>query len=254
MSKDSAVLREVLAGWLALAVASALAWWVTLDQARAMADMPQCDGTMGLSFLPFVGTWTAMMTAMMLPSVAPVAIPWSRSIRRSARGTERVSRLALFAAGYLGAWAALGALAFAAEVATDALVLHAPRTAPWLGSAIYASAGAFQLTRWKDACLRHCRSPVGALAHYSGVRGPWRDLRVGVHHGIWCMGCCAGLMAVLIAVGLMNVPAMVALALVVFLEKTWRYGPALSRVAGVALLGGALLAPFHPGLLPGLAR
>ena len=254
MSNDSAALRERLAGWLALAVASALAWWMTLDQARAMADMPHCDGTMGLSFLPFVGTWTSMMTAMMLPSVAPVATLWSWSIRRSARGAERASRLVLFAAGYLGAWAALGALAFGVEAAADALLLHAPKAAPWFGSAIYASAGAFQLTRWKDACLRHCRSPVGALAHYSGVRGPWRDLRVGAHHGIWCVGCCAGLMAAMIAVGLMNVPAMVALALVVFLEKTWRYGPALSRFAGIVLLGAALLAPFHPELLPGLAR
>jgi len=254
MGNDSVEFREALAGWLALGVASAFAWWVTLDQARSMAEMPQCSLTMGLPFLPFVGTWTAMMTAMMLPSAAPVAILWSKSIRRTARGTAQTARLILFAAGYLGAWASLGALAFAVCAVVDALVLHAPRAAPWLGAAIYAGAGAFQLTPWKDACLRHCRSPVGALAHYAAVRGRVRDFRVGLHHGIWCAGCCAGLMAVLIAVGLMNVPAMVALALVVFLEKTWRYGPGLSRWAGVSLLAMAALAPFHPGLLPGLAR
>jgi len=251
---DSAALRETLPGWLALCVASALAWWVTLDQAHAMADMPQCSGTMGLSFLPFVGTWTAMMTAMMLPSVSPVAILWSRGIRRAARGAERLSRLSLFAAGYLGAWAALGAAAYVVCIAADTLVQRVPHATPWLGSAIYAGAGAFQLTRWKGACLRHCRSPLGALALYSGTQGALRDLRVGAHHGIWCAGCCAGLMAVLIALGLMNVPAMVALALVVFLEKTWRYGPATARWAGVGLLALAAFAPFEPWLLPGLAR
>jgi predicted metal-binding membrane protein len=73
-------------------------------------------------------------------------------------------------------------------------------------------AGLYQLTPFKDVCLRHCRSPLMQLLHYANFKRRWRDLRVGLHHGLYCVGCCWGLMAVLIAVGSMNVAAMAALA------------------------------------------
>ena len=88
--------------------------------------------------------------------------------------------------------------------------------------------------------------------YYVGFKGRSRDVRVGLHHGATCVGCCWGLMVLLIAVGVMNVPAMAALAAVIFIEKIWRYGKPFGRAVGLALLATGALAIWFPWLLPGL--
>jgi predicted metal-binding membrane protein len=207
---------------------------------------------MGMALPLFLGVWVTMMAAMMFPSVAPVAILWTRAISRKETGMARARRTGLFVSGYLLAWSAYGVVAFAALVGTQHLVSVAPGGVKWLGVAIFAVAGLYQLTPLKDRCLAHCRSPLMQLLHYSGFRGRARDLRVGFHHGAYCVGCCWGLMVVLIALGVMNVAAMAGLAVVIFLEKLSRHGRALARGVGLIFLGVAVLAPFHPWLLPAL--
>ncbi len=226
-----------------------LAWAVTIAQAHGMEIGP---GTMGIALPLFLAMWVAMMTAMMFPSVAPIAILWSRTIVARSTGRKRAIRIAEFVGGYLLAWSGYGLVAFLALLGTQRLVETSPEGAKWLGVGIFALAGLYQLTPLKDACLRHCRSPITAFLHYAGFRGAARDLRVGAHHGLYCVGCCWGLMIVLVAVGVMNVAAMAVLAAVIFLEKLWRRGPVLVRLVGVAFLAIAVLAPFYPDLLPGL--
>jgi predicted metal-binding membrane protein len=118
--------------------------------------------------------------------------------------------------------------------------------------AIFTAAGSYQFTPWKDGCLRRCRTPIGALMHYLGFTGRSRDLRVGLHHGATCAGCCWGLMMVLIAVGVMNIAVMAALATVIFTEKLWRHGKAFAQAVGVVLVAVGVLAIWFPWLLPGL--
>ena len=93
---------------------------------------------------------------------------------------------------------------------------------------------------------------MSQLVHYAGFPRPARDLRVGVHHGAYCVGCCAGLMVVLIPLGVMNVAAMAGLAVVIFVEKLWSRGQLLARGVGVTFIVLAVLAPFQGWLLPGL--
>lgn len=228
---------------------AALAWIVTVDQAHGMGIGP---GTMGLTFLAFLALWVVMMSAMMLPSVAPMVIVWIRSVSVRATAWERVNGVTQFLAGYLIVWAGFGVLAYLAFVGSGRLVDRSPDAAKWVGAAIFAVAGIYQLTPLKEACLRHCRTPVGSLFHYASFRGPARDLRVGIHHGAYCVACCWGLMIVLIAVGAMNIAVMAALAVVILIEKVWKHGRPFSMVVGVALLVIAAFAPWHPGLLPGL--
>jgi predicted metal-binding membrane protein len=242
-------LRRLAPAWLALVLLAALAWVLTVAQARGMEAGP---GTMGLGLPLFVVMWVAMMTAMMFPSVAPVAIMWTKVIRGRSGGWSRAGRQSSFLAGYLISWTGYGLVAYGALLGTERLVQMSPGGAMWLGVGIFSVAGLYQLTPLKDACLRHCRSPLSTLFHYASFIGPWRDLRVGVHHGLYCVGCCWGLMLVLVAVGVMNVAAMAALAAVIFLEKLWRRGVGLTRLVGVAFLAIALLVPFYPSLLPGL--
>jgi predicted metal-binding membrane protein len=209
-------------------------------------------GTMGLSLVAFIALWVVMMTAMMFPSVAPMVVVWIRSVSARATGLQRVGGVTLFLSGYLIAWAGFGLAAYAALLATARLVDASPDSAKWVGVAIFAIAGIYQLTPLKEVCLKHCRSPIGSLFHYASFRGPARDLRVGLHHGAYCVACCWGLMIVLIAVGAMNVAVMAALAAVIFIEKVWKYGPQFATAIGAVLLAGALLVPWMPWLLPGL--
>jgi predicted metal-binding membrane protein len=235
--------------WIAVAALAGVAWVVTILLARSMGNGP---GTMGLALLPFLGLWLVMMSAMMLPSVAPVAVLWTRLISGASAGFGRVTRMSMFLGGYLLVWAAFGAVAFAALAGADRLLTASPTAAKWLGVAIFITAGIYQLTPWKDWCLRHCRSPIGALMYYLGFKGRSRDARVGLHHGATCAGCCWGLMILLVAVGVMNVAVMAALAVVIFVEKLWRYGKPFARAVGVVLVAIGVLAIWFPWLLPGL--
>ena len=118
--------------------------------------------------------------------------------------------------------------------------------------AIFAACGIYQLTPIKDRCLARCRSPLGFVMKYGSYQGRLRDLRVGMHHGAFCLACCWALMAVLVAVGLMNLAAMVVLAAVVLVEKTSKWGPRFSRVVGVVALVLAVAVVFRPSLAAGL--
>lgn len=106
----------------------------------------------------------------------------------------------------------------------------------WIGGAIFVTAGVYQLTSFKDVCLRHCRSPMSLLAYYTSFRGPAIDMRVGIHHGIYCVGCCWGLMLILVAVGVMNILAMAVLTIIIFAEKALRHGMLITRLTGVSFL------------------
>ena len=227
-----------------LLIAAAGAWAATVALARGMAGM---TGTMGLGLVAFLPVWTLMMAAMMLPSVTPVATLYARTVQGN-----RSARIAGLVLGYLGVWAAAGLPAFGLAWLAGWLTGRHPGAAHVAAVAVFAAGGAYQLTGLKDRCLAHCRSPLGLLLHYGSYRGRLRDLRVGVHHGGFCLGCCWALMVILIAVGVMNVAAMIGLAALVLIEKTWSRGRAVGRVAGVAALALAVAIVWFPWLAPGL--
>jgi len=204
-------------------------------------------GTMGFGIGAFVAVWTLMMAAMMLPSVAPLASLYARSVRSS-----RIARLSMLVAGYLLVWAAAGVPAYALAWLTSWLDSNHPAAAHGAAIAVFAGCGIYQLTGLKDRCLAHCRSPFGLLLRYGSFRGRTRDVRVGAHHGAYCLGCCWALMLVLIAVGVMNIVAMVALAVVILVEKVSPRGELIARLAGVAALGLAVATIWLPWLAPGL--
>jgi predicted metal-binding membrane protein len=227
-----------------LLIAAAGAWAATVVLARGMAGM---TGTMGLGLAVFVPVWTLMMAAMMLPSVTPTASLYARTVQ-----SNRTVRIAGLTAGYLAVWAAAGVPAFGLAWLAGWLTGKHPGAAHVLAVAVFAACGAYQLSPLKDRCLAHCRSPLALLLHYGSYKGRSRDLRAGAHHGAYCLGCCWGLMVILIAVGVMNIAAMIGLAAVVLVEKTWRWGALAGRVAGVATLGLALAIIWLPWLAPGL--
>jgi predicted metal-binding membrane protein len=227
-----------------LLIVAAGAWAGTVLLARGMAGM---SGTMGLGLAAFVLVWTLMMAAMMLPSVTPLASLYARTVQ-----SNRMARIAALVAGYLAVWALAGVPAFGLAWLAGWMTGKHPGAAHVLAVAVFAACGVYQLSRLKDRCLAHCRSPIALLLHYGSYRGRTRDLRTGAHHGAYCLGCCGALMVILVAVGVMNVAAMVGLAAVVLVEKTWRWGVVAGRVFGVAALGLAVAIIWLPWLAPGL--
>jgi predicted metal-binding membrane protein len=225
-------------------IVAAGAWAGTVLLARGMTGM---TGTMGLGLAAFVPVWTLMMAAMMLPSVTPLASLYARTVR-----SNRPARIAGLVAGYLAVWAVVGLPAFGLAWLAGRVTGTYPSAAHVLAVAVFAAGGIYQLSPLKDRCLAHCRSPIALLLHYGSYRGRSRDLRAGAHHGAYCLGCCGALMVILIAVGVMNVAAMVGLAAVVLVEKTWRWGAVAGRVFGVAALGLAVAIIWLPWLAPGL--
>ena len=238
--------RRVSTTSLALAAAAILAWTLTISWAR-LADMGAMPGTMGMSLLSFVVMWGLMMSAMMLPSVAPFVLSYRATVV-----DHRGARLTGLALGYLLIWTAVGVLAYVIAGWFGDLAADRADVAQGVAVGTFALVGLFQLTPLKFQCLSHCRSPLGHLMHYLGFTGTWRDVRAGVSHGWFCLGCCWALMLLMIAFGVMNVGAMVGLAAVIAIEKLWRHGEVFARVFGVACLVFAVLVIFEPGLAPGL--
>jgi predicted metal-binding membrane protein len=221
-----------------------MAWALVIAIGHGMGTM---TGTMGYGLVAFVGIWTLMMAAMMLPSVTPFAAVYTRTF-----GTARAARTASFVVGYLAIWALAGLPAYGLARATDHIVANHAAGATALAVFAFAACGVYQLTPLKDRCLAWCRSPLGFTLKYSAYRGRTRDIRVGLHHGAFCLACCWALMVLLLVFGLMNLLAMVVVAAVVFAERTVSWGPRLGRLVGWAALALAVAVVFRPELAPAL--
>lgn len=190
-----------------------------------------------------LGMWWVMMIAMMLPSAAPVILLATAVNRRSHAATPPFGTAGFFTAGYLAAWLLFSLAAAAAQwgLAGNGLLSHSMRsTSTALSAALLIAAGLWQLTPVKQACLRHCRSPVQFLTRH---RRPGNSgaLAMGLVHGTYCLGCCWFLMALLFVGGVMNLYWIAGLALIVLAEKVLPQGYWFSRTTGTALIAAGVV-------------
>ena len=194
--------------------------------------------------LSFVGMWLAMMVAMMLPSCLPMLLLYRRAA--AFRGEPHLGSVTLvLGACYFFVWLLFGVAAYIAGVAVAHVAMTSVvvcRTIPFAAAGALVFAGIFQLSRWKSACLRHCRDPLSVVAHH--LHGGWRGaLRLGLHHGTFCVGCCWALMLIQLVLGVMNLAVMVIVGVVIALEKLVPRGELVARISGsVAILYGFALA------------
>ena len=192
--------------------------------------------------LLFIMWWTMMM-AMMLPSAAPAILTYGAMSRRFAGQGATVAPVALFASGYAAIWTVFSAAAVALQLLTRTLI---PLTGMMAvsstiaGGAILVAAGAYQLTPLKYACLRNCQTPLMFFAHNwrPGNRGAWR---MGLTHGLFCLGCCWVLMGLLFYGGVMEPVWIIGIAAYVAAEKLIPAGSLLSRLTGLGLIVWGLL-------------
>ncbi len=189
--------------------------------------------------------WAIMMIGMMLPSATPMTLLYAGMVRKANIQGTPLPPTSLFVSGYVTIWClfSIGA------TLTQSVLHHAALLTPMmmsnshlLGGGLFLVAGLYQLTPWKNVCLEHCRSPLSFITDHwrTGRTGAFR---MGLVHGIYCLGCCWALMGLLFFGGVMNLLWIAGLSIFVFLEKSLPFGLWGGRIAGggMLLVGGALL-------------
>lgn len=236
----------------ALLLLAVLGWWWSVvssrDMGAGMAAEMDMAGAAAMSLGAFLVAWVAMMAAMMLPAVLPVVRLYARA---SAKGT--VAPVPVFLAGYAVVWSALGAPVFLVWRWLDEPLANGSVTAGRVAGAVLVTAGAYQFSPLKSVCLRHCRSPLSFfMEHGTNLHRPVGALSVGARHGLYCLGCCWMLMAVLVAFGTMDLRWMALVAAVILVEKATPIGDRVAPLVGAVFLIGGALVLLNPHMITNL--
>jgi len=230
---------------LTLAAAIALCWAWLVPMARDMygpmtgpsAWMMTDNWDFPHQVLLFA-MWVVMMAGMMLPSAAPALLLYAGVVRKSPEAASAPARAHAFAAGYLVVWTAFSLLATALQLLLRHWLLLTPmmETGDHLfAGALLLLAGIYQLTPFKGACLKSCRAPVAFIVEHwkPGAGGAFR---LGLAHGLHCLGCCWALMLLLFVGGVMNLWCIGLLTVFVLLEKVAPLGAQGGRISGLLII------------------
>jgi predicted metal-binding membrane protein len=239
--------------WLpvALLILAAVGWWWSAVSAGDMSgDMAGDMGGMSMpmepqpamSLIAFLVAWVAMMSAMMFPAVVPVVRLYARAAANGAAAPT-----AVFVAGYIVLWSIVGIPAYFAWSRLNRPLMEGSEWAGRVAGAVAIGAGLYQLTPLKSVCLRHCRSPLSFfMRHGKHLDRPTGAVIAGARHGMFCVGCCWMLMALLVAFGAMQLAWMLIFAVLILLEKAAPFGEQLARVTGAVLLVLGVALVVHP--------
>ena len=244
-----AVQRKIILGLLVFLTAAA---WISLTWQAAGMNMPMVSPTMGMGPPLFLAIWIVMMVAMMFPTAAPMILTFHRVQGAKRRRGEAFVSTWVFVGAYILIWTLAGIAAYLGAAGAEALAERVGLSTPIIariGGVILLLAGIYQFSPLKDVCLAKCRTPM------TFIMTSWRDgtggaIRMGIAHGIYCLGCCWLLFLILFPLGIMNVAAMALVTLLIFTEKTLPTGRSIARVAGVALAVYGITVLAVPEVLP----
>lgn len=240
--------RNLILG--SLLVLAAAAWGLLIWQSTVMDN--EMSLTMGFGAPLFIALWIAMMVAIMFPTAAPMIMMFARiQAKKEERGQPFVPSW-IFTTSYLLVWAASGTVAYGVAVFGDALADQSAwvmDNAPRIGGGLLIGAGVYQLSPLKRVCLSKCRSPFDFILH------SWRDgyagsFRMGLEHGVYCLGCCWLLFAILFPLGMMNIAFLALITILIFAEKSTGIGYRVAQFAALALILYGALVIFVPEALP----
>lgn len=234
-----------------LVLLAGIAWWRTATMAPDMDAMTLGLASVGAAMpfdmgaAVFLAMWTTMMVAMMFPTIGPIVLLHRMVMRRSGKG---LAPTVAFVGGYLVIWTVVGLVPLGILL----LFRGVAHGAAWVGVAagvVLVVAGLYQFTPWKQTCLRACRSPMSFLLSHDFGKGLRATFRTGVSHGLYCLGCCWALMAVLFVVGLMNLVWMATIAVIFVVEKHLAHDAWFTRAVGTAVTIFGVLVLMQPELL-----
>jgi len=256
---ESVLRRDRAVVVAALAIVTALAWadlvWLANDMWMGGMDMtgfrmipagqnwmmPMSAPWQPIEFGAVFVMWVVMMIGMMMPSVAPMILVYARIGRQAGGEGQPLAASAWFALGYLLSWTAFSLAATSAQWALERAALLTPMmesASNFLGATVLIIAGLYQWTSFKDACLSYCQTPLGFILRYGFRREATGALALGFRHGLYCIGCCWAVMALLFVAGVMNLFWIAALSALVLVEKVMPFGRLVPRLAGIAFVAG----------------
>ena len=219
-----------------------------MDVGMEMVIMPAMEHWTAWDLVLVFLMWAVMMVAMMVPAASPVILLFAEINRRRNEQQGTLVATGQFLLGYLTAWTGFSVLATLAQWGLLTATLVSPTmesTSKALGAGLLLTAGLFQFSRLKYACLAHCRPPLGFLAtEWRG--GSWGAFRMGVKHGGYCLGCCWALMGLLFAFGVMNLLWVASISILVLAEKIVPFKQLVSPAAGLVFIGWAAWIVFGP--------
>jgi len=253
-SSSSPHRAPVLWPWILVTVAWTVALVAALTNQNYLIDhhylLEESHLSRLVALVVFLACWQVMTVAMMLPSSMPMV---SMLVHASRQQQHPRAAQAAFLAGYALVWTAFALSAFVGDIQIHWLVHH------WfwlylhswvIGAATLALAGGFQFSPLKERCLKQCRRPFSFFRHSyrKGIGGAWR---LGLRHGMVCLGSCWALMLVMFGLGVGSLVSMALLTGVMVVEKTYPGRQRLSPVIGIILLGLSALWLAHPAWLLG---
>ena len=220
----------------------ALWWWGQSPYGRYLNHHNLETVTANFSAAPlFIAGWVVMTIAMMLPTSLPLITRFAVLTQRRPTHTRLVM---LLVGGYLAAWSLFGLVIYASDFVLHQIIghVHWLEENAWLLSAgALLLAGLYQFTPLKHLCLDKCRSPLSFIAaHWHGQREAREALTLGMHHGLFCVGCCWSLMLLMFALGAGSLGWMLVLGAVMAAEKNLPWGEQLSKPLGLLLLIGGV--------------
>ena len=242
--------RDLLAIVLSLVGITGLSWLYLFVLAGRMST-PMNSGMSAVQipawdsayFVSMFLMWAIMMIGMMVPSVAPAVLIYAGVVRKATSRGQSVTPTGAFIAGYLTVWIVFSAAATSAQWGLASAALLSPMMvsgSKWLSAGLLLAAGVYQWLPIKNQCLRQCRSPI----EYISAR--WRKgyagaVRMGIGHGLYCLGCCWVLMALLFVGGVMNLLWIALIAAYVLIEKVLPFGEIAARVMGILMMVAAVV-------------
>ena len=244
----------------ALAMVATVAWAYVMWLAAGMDMTSPAGGMAGMDmpgivapgvrpwgvaeFLFMFTMWGVMMVGMMTPSVAPMVLIYARVARQALSKGTPFAATGWFMGGYLLAWIGFALVATTAQWGLEQAALLTPTMASAtdvFSGTVLICTGLYQWTPLKKACLAQCQTPLVFIQRHGGFRRtPGGAFNMGVQHGLYCIGCCWALMALLFVVGVMNLLWVAAIAAFVLVEKVFTTGQTLSRITGFGLLAAGV--------------
>jgi predicted metal-binding membrane protein len=228
---------------IALLTTAGFSWFLSAIQADMMDLMISYSPVLSLIF---TAGWTAGMAAMMFPAIVPMVLLYNRLITNEQSGSSTVVtqrkfshifKLVLFIGIYLVVWAFTGiGLLLGWSVPMNSLImgLENSHIGMIFGSILIIS-GVYQFTSLKNKCIGYCKSPLSFFMR-RWDKGAFGAIKMGVHHGLYCLGCCWPYFLIMVALGWMNLGWMGLFALIIFGEKIWPKGIWIARAVGFSLI------------------
>jgi predicted metal-binding membrane protein len=248
---------------VSLVTISGVSWFLSVNQPEMMKIMESYNP---LLIVLFVISWTLGMAAMMFPAIVPMVMVYSKLLANKQSDSESTTKtlqprqstfkVGVFVGMYLAIWSMTGlGLLLAWSIPMNGIVMFQDsKSLGFIFGSILIVSGIYQFTPLKNTCIGYCESPLSFFMRRwnNGIIGA---IKMGVYHGLYCLGCCWPYFLIMVSLGWMNIAWMGIFATIIFGEKIWPKGIWIARCVGITLIVIGVLSSMglvilYDGMIP----